>query len=246
MTRCHRHTLRARITLGVAFALAMPALALAFDARLPPPEYARSATNGDQKSTIVPVDLTAGEADSKRVSRRITPRGETSSSDASSRPGLPSAGSVLSALALVMLAIFAAARLWKIHGPKLPSGVPREAAEVLGRCRIEAKQSLYLVRLGSRILVLGSGNGELTTLSEITDTTEVDLITAQCRSGSGAASPFSRLFEARQASQAESTPITIEAEPSPFTVRPTLGSAERRLAERFRGHASDKEPGHVA
>jgi flagellar biogenesis protein FliO len=246
MNRRRLPTLRARITAGAIVLLALPSLAAAFDAHTPQPVFGQAASPAPTASDAVPVRLAADGIPNPEP-RRITPRGEAPAGDASKRTGLPAPGSILSALALVTLAIFAAARLWKLHGPKLPGGMPREAAEVLGRCRIESRQSLYLVRLGSRILVLGSGGGELTTLSEITDPAEVDLISAQCRSGGGGASPFSRLFEARQAT---STPVAasaakvVHAAPSPAP--PTRATAARRLAERFRGHASDKEPGRAA
>lgn len=235
----HRLTLRARICVAIAFGF--PALALAEDSPFYPAQDAAPSTVSLTDVPPVAVD----DFDRDRITRRITPRGETSDNDGSKRSGLPTAGSVLSALALVTLAIFAVARLWKLHGPKLAVGAPQAAAEVLGRCRIESKQSLYLVRLGSRILVLGSANGELTMLSEITDAAEVDLISAQCQSGGGAASPFSRLFAARQVAETDAA-RTPAAPSTAFTARPTFGTAERRLAERFRGQISEQEPGRAA
>ena len=237
----HRRILRARITVALVIACGLPSLASAFEG----PYYSTEGVASASASLTDARPIELDSADRDRLSRRITPRGETPDGEGAKRSGLPSIGSVLSALALVTLAIFAVARLWKIHGPKLAAGVPREAAEVLGRCRIESKQSLYLVRLGSRILVLGSANGELSMLSEITDATEVDLISAQCQSGGGTASPFSRLFTARQIADAD-TGRASEPTPTPFATRPTLGTAERRLAERFRGQISDQEAGRAA
>jgi flagellar biogenesis protein FliO len=237
ISRHHRRLLRARTVAALVFTFALPSLASSFEGPFYETGNAASASLSDVRAA----ELNA--ADHERPTRRLTPKGETAADDGTKRSRLPSAGSVLSALALVTLAIFAIARLWKIHGPKLPVGVPREAAEVLGRCRIEAKQSLYLVLLGSRVLVLGSANGELSMLTEITDATEVDLISAQCQTGGGTASPFSRLFAARQAGEAERT---AEPTPTPFASRPTFGTAERRLAERFRGHVSEQEAGRAA
>jgi flagellar biogenesis protein FliO len=238
----HRPILRARIVIiAVAITVGLPSLASSDEGPFYP--TGDEAPSAASLTDVRPVALDRSEHD--RLTRRITPRGETADSDGTKQSRLPSVGSVLSALALVTLAIFAVARLWKLHGPRLAVGVPQEAAQVLGRCRIESKQSLYLVRLGSRILVLGSANGELTMLSEITDTTEVDLISAQCQSGGSATSPFSRLFAARQIAEAD-TPRIPEASPAPFAARPTFGTAERRLAERFRSHASEQESGRVA
>lgn len=175
--------------------------------------------------------------------RRLTPRGETSPVESSGHSRMPSAGSALSALAVVVLLIFGAARLWKTHGPKLPTAAPREAIEVLGRCRIESRQSVYLVRLGSRVLVLGSSGGELSALSEVTDAVEVDLITAQCRDGAGSSSPFSRLFEARRKAEEDVAGVPAREQ---RPVRWFRTPAEQRLAERVHGRAADEEAGRVA
>jgi flagellar biogenesis protein FliO len=239
--------LRARI---IAFLAMMLVMSFHVAALADPAGFTEIAGFADRapdaaSSSISGRPLTLTSNDSARVTRRITPKGETAAGDGSKTRGLPSVGSVLSAMALVMLAIFAAARLWKLHGPKVSTGMPGEAAEVLGRCRIEARQSIYLVRLGSRVLVLGSAGGELTMLTEVTDAAEVDLLCAQCRSGGETASPFSRLFAARQAA-GDSTPMVADTPPGPFGVRAGLGSAERRLAERFRSHVSEQEPGRVA
>jgi len=237
----HRPKVRARTSIVLAITLGLPSFASSFEGPFYATDDAVSSTAS--LADVRPVEL--GGTERNRLTRRITPRGGTATNEGTPRSGLPSISSVLSSLALVTLAIFAVARLWKIHGPKLPAGVPRQAAEVLGRCRIESKQSLYLVRLGSRILVLGSANGELTMLSEITDAAEVDLISAQCQNEGGPASPFSRLFAARQATEAETAP-TPEPTPAPFATRPRFGTAEQRLAERFRGHVSEQEADRAA
>jgi flagellar biogenesis protein FliO len=116
--------------------------------------------------------------------RAITPR---SSSDGRTAtvPGHPrSAGSwwgSLASLTAVVVMILLGAKLWKKHGPLAGAGLPTEAVEVLGRRVIDPRQSLYLVRLGSRILVLGSTPAGLTTLAEITERVEVDLLAGFCR-----------------------------------------------------------------
>jgi hypothetical protein len=77
--------------------------------------------------------------------------------------------------------IILGARLWKKHGPLSRAGLPAEAVEVLGRRMLDPRQSIYLVRLGSRILVLGATPSGLSTLSEVTDPLEVDLLAGSCR-----------------------------------------------------------------
>lgn len=198
-----------------------------------------------------PIPITLSETTPEEPPRRLTPRGEAPVDDSEQRSRLPAAGSVISALAVVLIIALAAARLWKAHGPRLPGGLPNSAAEVLGRCRIEQRQSLYLVRVGSKILVIGSGGGELTTLSEIADPAEVDLISGQCRSQGGGSSPFARMFEARRtaddsASQRRESAISspFENGPRPFKTQPL--TPEQRLANRLRARPTDEEAERVA
>src|SRR5688572_6552257 len=73
--------------------------------------------------------------------RRITPRGDADAHVSRRGDALPSYGSILAALAVVVLAVLAAARYWKSYGPKLPGVTPLQAVEILGRCRIEPRQS---------------------------------------------------------------------------------------------------------
>ena len=207
-----------------------------------PPPFPESAALTTPPVTS-PIDLS--DARTETNLRPITPRGDSSAADRSGDSILPSPGSVLAALAFVLLLFVAASRLWKAHGPKLPGGLPREAVEVLGRCRIETRQSLYLVRLGSRILVIGSASGELRTLSEITEPTEVDLLCGQCRAQTGP-SPFSRLFEARRMNEAGGHGKTNAAAVEPPPMRAAWTPAEQRLAERFRTRPAGEEAGYAA
>lgn len=248
MTFTRRTILRARTVfalLAILVASAVQAENLAIGG---PRDAGQSeSVSGPASGVTVPIEVPAAMNDSPQ---RITPRGETSATETIGRSNLPSAGSSLSALAVVVLLIFAAARLWKAHGPKLPGAVPQDAAEVLGRCRIEPRQSLYLIRLGSRILVVGSSGGELSALSEITDPVEVDLITGRCRANDSPSSPFSRLFAARQAGETADM-----QQPSAFPAAPLTGpdsgsssrrSPEQQLAERFRRRGPVEETGRVA
>ncbi len=191
----------------------------------------------------IPSAAAAPARQEARPLRRLTPRVAGSEAE-TARPSVPSAGGVLSALALVAVLFAGAAKVWKKHGPTLPGALPREAAEVLGRCRIEPRQSLYLVRLGSRILVVGSSGGSLSPVAEITDPVEVDLIAGRCRTA-GEASAFSRLFAAKAArddavvsQEEESVPAAPVENPTPFA--PRRVSPEQRLAERLRGRSAEE------
>src|SRR4051812_27752 len=62
----------------------------------------------------------------------------------------------LGALAGVIGLFLVMARLFRKHGGALQPGLPAGALEILGRRFIDQRQAIVLVRLGSRILVLGS------------------------------------------------------------------------------------------
>ena len=187
--------------------------------------------------------------------RRITPQGQAPTGASDGNRGLPSLGTVIYGLAIVVFLIFVVARLWKSHGPQPPAAVNREAMQVLGRCRIEPRQSLYLVKVGSRVLVVGSSGGSLAPVAEITDPIEVDLIAGLARQ-STEASPFSRLFSAKQAGESAAAgsastsfadaipPQTQHTEPrSSLPKRP---SPEQRLADRLRDRATAQEADRAA
>jgi flagellar biogenesis protein FliO len=131
----------------------------------------------------------------------------------------------LSSLGLVIALILVIAKVWKKHGPLVVETVPADALELLGKRHIDQRQTVYLMRLGSRILVLGSSAAGLQPLAEVTDPVEVDYLAGLCRrkeSGQSAASAFGSLFKTRSPLRAD--------EDAPTGSQP----AERRLAERLR------------
>ena len=99
----------------------------------------------------------------------------------------PSAGnyrhslqSTVMALLLVVGVIFGLAYFLKRHGPLGTRPLPQEAVQLLGKRPLDAKQSVYLVRCGSRIVLLGSAGQNLTPLAEFTDPIEVDHLAGLC------------------------------------------------------------------
>lgn len=76
--------------------------------------------------------------------------------------------------------------------------LPVEAVEVLGRTAIDGRHAISLVRCGSRVLVLSVDATEgLSTLSEISDPDEVNLLTDLCRlPEGGVAAALGRLGQA--------------------------------------------------
>lgn len=103
----------------------------------------------------------------------------------------------LAVLGLVVLGVVVVTFLKRRH-PQLSGGLPREVCDVLGRKRIDPRTSVCLVRLGNRILVLGSTADSVTPLAEIDDPVEVDQIAGLCRLSDGSSMPsFGNLLKQR-------------------------------------------------
>jgi|GEM_PF-3876450 len=121
-------------------------------------------------------------------------------------------------LMVVLSLIFAVA--WMLKKNKIAFGGSNaaEVLEVIGKRTVAQKQSIYLVRLGSRILVLGSGPEGLRSLSEITDPIEVDYLAGLCKiSSQNGEKPLSFLSMFRK----ENRPNT------PLVASPLVSSVER-------------------
>jgi len=101
--------------------------------------------------------------------------------DASTSRSDLSPGSILAALAFVIVTILGLARLFVRKSPYVLTGIPREAVDVLGRRTLDPRNSVYVVQVGSKILLLGSSATGMNTLSEITDPIEVATLTNLCR-----------------------------------------------------------------
>lgn len=87
----------------------------------------------------------------------------------------------LGALAVVLVVIgglYWAARRWTAAGRKPDSSI----IDVVARSAIGPKQSLVLVRLARRFVLIGISGEHVATLSEITDAQEVDELMAQTHS----------------------------------------------------------------
>ena len=148
----------------------------------------------------------------------------------------PSPWGAAGPLALVLGLFAAAATVYsKTAGKRRAAG--GGACEVLSKLRLEPRATVHVVRVGRRVLVVGSGADGLRTLSEIADPAEADALAAACRAGAPAApaaagrDSFRTLFgrAAQSPPPAAAPPIsTQKADP------PDVSAAERRLAARLR------------
>jgi flagellar biogenesis protein FliO len=87
--------------------------------------------------------------------------------------------------------------------PKSAAWGQSQTAELVGRTYLEPKRSVYLLKVGNRVLVVGSAENGLSSLGEITDRTEVDYLTCLARGrlavAPGRKSDFSRILGKRLA-----------------------------------------------
>jgi len=85
----------------------------------------------------------------------------------------------LGALAVVVVLIFVVRLLLRRFAPARTSGALPGAIEVVARSSLSSRHRLYLVRLGQRLVLVGSGPEGLATLSEVTDPDEVSRLSAR-------------------------------------------------------------------
>ena len=95
----------------------------------------------------------------------------------------------LLALAIVVSLIYACRYVLRRLGKAgRPGGVDSDVIEVLSRTGVGARQQLLLVRLGRRLVLVGSWPGGMAGLSEITDPAEVSALTSSVATGGASGS----------------------------------------------------------
>ena len=113
-----------------------------------------------------------------------TPITRESMPAAGTRPTASLGGTIWGAVACLAFVGLLAVGATRTLRRKLPASLgvlPREACEVLGRRRLDARTQLTLVRLDRRVLVLGLGPDGARTLAELTDPAEIDRLAGLCR-----------------------------------------------------------------
>ncbi len=84
-------------------------------------------------------------------------------------------------LGLVIALVCGAVALARKVMPRSAAWGRSQTAELVGRTFLEAKRSVYLLKVGNRVLVVGSAENGLSSLGEITDRAEVDYISCLAR-----------------------------------------------------------------
>jgi flagellar biogenesis protein FliO len=119
--------------------------------------------------------------------RRIAPKSHPTQADADQNPAQqpPATGfgfaRVLGALAVVLGLIFSLR--WLLGRSLHPAGMAGAsgAVQVLSRSPLSPRQHLLVLRVGRRLIVAADCNGQLSSLSEITDPDEVAALVGQVR-----------------------------------------------------------------
>jgi flagellar biogenesis protein FliO len=114
-------------------------------------------------------------------------------------------GTVVSSLAIVLGLFLAFVWCSKRFAPAGSTPLPKEAVELLGRAPLAGRQTMQLIRVGNRLLLVAMSPGGAETLTEITDPVEVEHLASLCRRGKSdsATASFNRAL-AQMASEPES------------------------------------------
>ena len=116
----------------------------------------------------------------------------------------------LGGLAAVLALVFLTAKALKRNLPAAQQGLPPEIIQVLGHKALDYRHQIHLVRFGSRMLVLGTSQDGMRTLSEITDPVEIDYLAGLCKASEPAsvAGTFRQLFQRFQGTDSAQPDVT--------------------------------------
>src|SRR5262245_35754737 len=117
------------------------------------------------------------------AARKLAPR-SSSARQSSERAVAPTpsvaVGSVASSLAMVLGLFAALVWLAKRFAPAGAAALPTEAVELLGRTPLDGRQTMQLIRVGNRLLLVALSTAGAATLTEITDPLEVERLAGLC------------------------------------------------------------------
>jgi flagellar biogenesis protein FliO len=107
----------------------------------------------------------------------------SSTSEGADKNRSSSFGSVLTmftSLLVVVTLFFAFMFMLKKANGGNTSELPRDVFQVMGTSRLAGRHSLFLLRLGHKLVLVHAGSGEVQTITEVTDPAEVDRLCGSC------------------------------------------------------------------
>jgi len=105
---------------------------------------------------------------------------ETSNSISKPKSSWATALSMMFSLAIVLCLFFIIAWLFRRTQPNTFAKLPSEVVQIMGRTAMAPRQQVYVVRFGSKMLLVSHQPGQTQTLGEITDVEEVQRLAGLC------------------------------------------------------------------
>lgn len=161
-------------------------------------------------------------------------RGSASETDPDGRPSAAATlkkGTWTSGMVVLLLALCGGVTVLTLRkrNPVLAGGLPDEVVAVLGRRRVDGRNSVGLLRVGRRMLVVAVGDGGIQTLCEIDDPVEVDALAGACRAGGGES--FGQMLRGvLPGPNSRPAPSATAASANPTPATPTVPHATARAA----------------
>ncbi len=143
---------------------------------------ATSTLTSDRSQQSPPSTSAVALTRPERASRKISLPGDEPSGN-----GKAKSVSLVSTWTIVVLLLIGSAvlafvlRFLRKHGVVGGATRSNDGLQVRGRRQLDTRQSIQLVRVGRRVLVLGASIDGLRTLAEVTDPVEVDYLSGLCR-----------------------------------------------------------------
>jgi flagellar protein FliO/FliZ len=171
-----------------------------------------------QATAIEPIE-NAMSRDGARPPLRLSPRGNASGRPlAASSPATPTTaiGTVASSLAVVIGLLLCVAWVSRRFAPPGAAPLPPQVIELLGRQPLGGKQTLQLLRVGNKLLLIALSPGGAQTLTEITDPVEVEHLAGLCRrtKTDSASAAFSRVLSQLATEPASDAPRATAVRPN--------------------------------
>lgn len=174
----------------------------------------RDQTNASPSNPMSSGRLATSPVESSEIKLRKaswhSSEGQTSEKKIAEKRTIPGSSASLwttfGTLAAMIVGILIIARLAKRKTGLRSQTIPTEAMEILGRKTVDPQNGIYLVRCGSRILMLGASDNGLRTLCEINDPLEIDYLSGMCRTEeneTGSVMSFQSLFRRQTGSNPE-------------------------------------------